>query len=205
MKTYTPLHFNPYLIISISILLLHFSIPQPSASAAASSLSISKTFIKTSCNKATYPKLCYTSLSPYAPIIGTNLKKLTKVAITITLKTAQNTSSSISKILNQKGLNKTELAIVRACVENVKDSVYEVTLSLKAFAKLKWDGKSFDKRSMENIKTWMSAAITDEDTCIDGFEGRSVKTSVKRFIRKCILKLDMVTSNALALIDMVGN
>lgn len=206
MKSYTQFHFKPCLIASLATILLFMSIVQPSALAvpSSSSLAVSKTFIKTSCNKTTYPKVCYNSLSPYAPIVGTSLKKLAKVSLSMTLKTAQNTSSAISKILKQKGLKKTELAIVRDCVENVKDSVYEVTLSLKSFDKLKWDSKSFDKYTMESIKTWMSAAITDEDTCMDGFEGRTVKASVKSSIRKYILKLAMVTSNALAIIDLVA-
>ncbi|CAM8994496.1 unnamed protein product [Rhodiola kirilowii] len=205
MKSHTQFHFESC-FISLAILLLFISLTPPSATAASSSsaLAISKKFIKTSCNKTTYPKVCYTSLSPYAPIVGTNLKKLAKVSLSVTLKTAKNTSSAISKISKQKGLKKMELAIVKDCVDNVKDSIYEVQLSLKSFGNLKWNNKSDDGYTMANIKTWISAAITDEDTCMDGFEGQKVRASVRSSIRKYIVMLAMVTSNALAIIDLVA-
>uniref|UniRef100_A0A7N0UTV7 pectinesterase n=1 Tax=Kalanchoe fedtschenkoi TaxID=63787 RepID=A0A7N0UTV7_KALFE len=184
------------------MLLLFSNNLQPSTAAAASSLiNPSKTFIKTSCKKTSYPNVCYSSLSPYAPIVGTNLRKLVTVSLNVALKTAKNTSSAISKISKQKGLKKVEAAVVRDCVENVKDSIYEMRLCVKGLGN--GSKKRIGKETMESIKTWMSAAITDEETCMDGFQGQKVKASVQSSIRKYMVKLVMVTSNALAIIDLL--
>lgn len=57
---------------------------------------------------------------------------------------------------------------------------------------------------MSNVQTWMSAALTDQETCTDGFEG----------VPDCPLKSDVnekstcvkqVTSNALALVNSFAN
>ncbi|KAJ4829360.1 hypothetical protein Tsubulata_024241 [Turnera subulata] len=53
---------------------------------------------------------------------------------------------------------------------------------------------------MSNVQTWMSAALTDEETCTDGFEDvedGSVKAEVCN--RAAVVK--KFTSNALALVN----
>lgn len=57
---------------------------------------------------------------------------------------------------------------------------------------------------VSNAQTWMSAALTDEFTCEDGFEGvggegegERVKVEVRRGVRR----VERYTSNALALVN----
>lgn len=80
----------------------------------------------------------------------------------------------------------------------MQDSVYELKQSLQAMSKLKGDDKEFQ---MANAKTWVSAAITDEDTCMDGFTGRKVNAAVKYKIKNGILGVMRLSSNALSLIN----
>ncbi|CAF2380530.1 unnamed protein product [Brassica napus] len=35
---------------------------------------------------------------------------------------------------------------------------------------------------MSNVQTWVSAALTDETTCLDGFSGRAMEGKVKKLI-----------------------
>lgn len=55
---------------------------------------------------------------------------------------------------------------------------------------------------MGNVKTWVSAALTDEDTCMDGFEENVGK--MKETIRGYIVNVAELTSNALALISNIS-
>ena len=59
------------------------------------------------------------------------------------------------------------------------------------------------KAQIYDIKTWVSAALTDENTCTDGFDGVSVSKTVKNTIRKSILSVATPTSNALSLISIL--
>lgn len=55
--------------------------------------------------------------------------------------------------------------------------------------------------AMSSIKTWASAAITDESTCTDEFSGGKVSEGVKREVRATILPFVQLTINALCLIN----
>ncbi|KAJ6415344.1 hypothetical protein OIU84_004186 [Salix udensis] len=53
---------------------------------------------------------------------------------------------------------------------------------------------------MSNVQTWVSAALTDESTCLDGFAGHLMDGNVKAAIKRRITNVAQVTSNALALL-----
>lgn len=156
-------------------------------------------YLKTACNSTMYPKLCYKSLSSYTSTIKTNDLKLCVAGLTVSLKSASNTSSFITSLSKQKGLSKTEVAVIKDCLEEIGDSIDELNQSLKALGSLK---RSDDVEfQIANIKTWVSAAITDENTCTDGFDGTKVSAAVKSKIRNSIVNVARLTSNALALIN----
>ncbi|RDX66210.1 hypothetical protein CR513_55044, partial [Mucuna pruriens] len=54
---------------------------------------------------------------------------------------------------------------------------------------------------MSNIQTWISAAITNQGTCLDGLDGPHVDAKLKLAIRPRILDASQVTSNALVFIN----
>ncbi|KAA8533843.1 hypothetical protein F0562_031360 [Nyssa sinensis] len=158
-------------------------------------------FIKTSCNSTTYPSLCYKSLSSYASSVQTDPRNLCDAALTVTIQAARNTTKLVSQISRQKGITKTEAGAIEDCIENIGDSIDELKQSLKAMGNL---GSAGDTEfQMANIKTWVSAAITDENTCTDGFSGRKVSAAVKNNIRDSIVNLAKLTSNALSLINQL--
>ncbi|KHN20399.1 21 kDa protein [Glycine soja] len=55
---------------------------------------------------------------------------------------------------------------------------------------------------MGDLNTWISAALTDEVTCLDGFEG-SKGTNVK-LLQNRVQNASYITSNALALINKLA-
>lgn len=67
-----------------------------------------------------------------------------------------------------------------------------------------WSGAGSVRFQLSNVQTWMSAALTDVETCTDGFEDVDdgpIKTDVVNradFVKK-------VTSIALAMVNYVAN
>lgn len=53
---------------------------------------------------------------------------------------------------------------------------------------------------ISDIETWVSSALTDDETCMDGFSGRTVNV-VKTKVRRHIVRVAHLTSNSLALIN----
>ncbi|XP_049395451.1 21 kDa protein-like [Solanum stenotomum] len=154
-------------------------------------------FIKTSCSTTLYPKLCIETLSPYSNSIQTNPMELANSALTVSLKGAKSTTNKIAKMSKEESLGPAEAHALTDCVENMEDSVDELQKSLLEMKNL--NGPDFEEK-MGNVMTWVSAALTDEDTCMDGFqENSAMNAKVKATIRNYIVNVAQLTSNALAL------
>lgn len=158
-------------------------------------------YIKKACSSTTYPQECYKSLLPYAFKIKANPQKLRKVSLSVTLNAVHNASSMVSKLLKQNGLTHIEAATIKDCIVNIKDSIDELKQSLHEMNLLSGLDKEFH---IANIKTWLSAALTDENTCTDGFEGEVIDKIVKQKITNIVLKIARLTSNSLSLINSLN-
>ncbi|XP_060203422.1 21 kDa protein-like [Lycium barbarum] len=161
----------------------------------------STSFIKTSCKITTFPEVCVSSLSGYAQAIKNSQEQLVKTSLSVSLDRAGSTKGFVTKLLKFKGLKPREYEAIKDCVEETKDSVDQLTRSVKELKNMDSShGKDFQYH-MSNVETWVSAAITDENTCTDGFAGRALNSRIKASIRSRIANLAQVTSNALAFIN----
>ncbi|KAJ6294517.1 hypothetical protein OIU76_022568 [Salix suchowensis] len=142
--------------------------------------------------------ICFESLSSYTSTIKTNGLKLCTKALTVTLKAASNTSRLVRSLSKEGNLSKVEAGIIKDCIDEMGDSIDMLKKSLKALGSINGSEIEFQ---ISNIKTWMSAAMTDETTCTDGIDERKISDEVMRKIRKTIVNISMLTSNALALIN----
>lgn len=85
------------------------------------------------------------------------------------------------------------------CFSVFGDAVEQIRDSLTQMLKLGGSGESL-RFQMSNVQTYMSAALTNEDTCTDGFE--EVKDGpMKKDVCDRTVKVKQVTSNALALVN----
>ncbi|KAI3519551.1 hypothetical protein L1887_08760 [Cichorium endivia] len=183
----------------LMILFLTTLVIAPVSFATVAQQNLYSTFVKTSCSSATYPAVCVKTLLPYASAVKTNPYKLVNVALSTTLKSANATLSTISQLYKNKRITKWEAAVLKDCIGDIKDSMDEIKDSLKEISGLP---KSADKRfAISNAQTWTSAAITDENSCLDGFSDRKISPSIKKKIKNRILSLARVSSNALYLIN----
>lgn len=97
------------------------------------------------------------------------------------------------------GKSKRERAALSDCVDQMAESVDELSETLGELKHLREETFEFQ---MSNAQTWVSAALTDEDTCLDGFEG--VDGRVKSDVKGKITNVAKVTSNALYMINRLG-
>ncbi|KVI04552.1 pectinesterase inhibitor 10-like [Cynara cardunculus var. scolymus] len=151
-------------------------------------------FIKSSCSFTTYPTLCVNSLSTRAGAIQTSPKLLAQTALSVTLDTTRSTSAAIVKLSQIHGMAPLEVAAMKDCIELLGDSVYELEKSLEEMSR---PGSKSSRLVISDLQTWVSAAMTDEDTCIEGFGN----TKMKNVVRGKIVNVAQLTSNALALIN----
>ncbi|CAN0891571.1 21 kDa protein [Linum grandiflorum] len=162
-------------------------------------------FIRTSCTATTYPKLCYASLSIHAAKIQSSAKLLAAAALDVTLTSAKSSSAAMSKLSRAHGLLPRESAAMKDCIEEMHDSVDQLRRSIDEFEST--ETKPADLEMMiSDVQTWVSAALTDEGTCMDGFStaGKSA-AAMKEVVRGKVEKIVHLTSNALALVNSYAN
>lgn len=91
-----------------------------------------------------------------------------------------------------------EVGAIKDCVEELSDSVEELRRSID---EMSHPGSNNFDVVMSDVQTWVSAALTDETTCFDGFDGNMMNGNMKNTVRSHIMNVAHLTSNALALIN----
>ena len=169
--------------------------------AAAVSAAPANQFIKTSCTLTTYPAVCEQSLSAYAKTIQNNPQELASTALQVSLTRTQKAQTFMKRLNKFKGLKARQYAAIHDCLEEVEDSLDRVSRSCDEMKNLSHaKGNDFTFR-MSNVETWVSAALTDETTCMDGFAGKGMDGKIKESVRAQVVAVARVTSNALALVN----
>ncbi|KAF5947610.1 hypothetical protein HYC85_013567 [Camellia sinensis] len=164
----------------------------------------STNFIEVSCKATQYPAVCVQSLSAYASAIQQSPRQLAQTALSLSQARAESMKAFVKKLTKFKGLKAREYAAIKDCLDQIGDSVDRISQSvqeLKAMGKGK--GKDF-LWHMSNVETWVSAALTDENTCLDGFSGRALEGRIKTSVRARVTNVAQVTSNALALVNQLA-
>ncbi|KAF8380467.1 hypothetical protein HHK36_027953 [Tetracentron sinense] len=190
--------FSRHVLIALLILLAFASTMNSCLAARAISCQTSVEFVRNSCNSTTYPQLCYSSLSSYASAIQSSPKLLTQTAISVSLATARSASTTMSELSKSRGMKPREVRAMIDCVEEMSECVEQLKKSVEKMSHV--GGFKFVVQ-MSDIQTWVSAALTDEDTCMEGFTGNAMNGTVKSKVRCQVVNLAHLTSNALSLIN----
>ncbi|KAJ8555647.1 hypothetical protein K7X08_013143 [Anisodus acutangulus] len=159
-------------------------------------------FIKASCKATLYPVLCVQCLSAYANTVKQSEKQLAHAALSVSLSRAKSTTLFVSKLTRVRGLKPREKQAINDCLDNMSDSVDQINKSIPELGHTGQFSAGQDFMwHVSNVQTWVSAALTDENTCLDGFSGPGMNGQVKAALRVRILHLAQVTSNSLALVN----
>ncbi|KAL0400883.1 UNVERIFIED_CONTAM: hypothetical protein Slati_4118200 [Sesamum latifolium] len=169
------------------------------AAVAVATTNPAASFIRTSCRATTYPAVCVQSLSTYATVIQKSPKQLVMTALSVSVDKAQSTKTFVSRLTKFRGLKPREYAAIKDCLEEVSDSVDRLSKSVQELKRLGRAGGPEYIWHLSNLQTWVSAALTDDSTCLDGFSGRALNGRIKTSIRARMNNVAQVTSNALAL------
>ncbi|KAK7308692.1 hypothetical protein VNO77_42315 [Canavalia gladiata] len=192
------------LIFTLLFFASTFSLLTPIATATTAEDSGDTDFIRTSCNTTLYPDLCFSSLSRYACVVQQSSSHLARAAVAVALTKARRAAAHLSREVSTNSAGDDgsgAFSALRDCFENLGDAVNEIRGSLKQMRRL---GPELDSGSvrfgLSNVQTWMSAALTDEETCTEGFEGVAEGT-VKTDVCDRVTVVKKFTSNALALVN----
>lgn len=155
--------------------------------------------VHSSCVHASYPNICLRTLSSYSGPAKTP-QDLAQAAVKVSLSRARRVSTYLNGVFGQGKGSKREQAAMSDCVEQISDSVEELGNTLTELKHLR---SGTFRWQMSNVETWVSAALTNEDTCLDGF--KDVDGKLKADVKRKITNVARVTSNALYLINRLDS
>ncbi|GAA0168153.1 esterase [Lithospermum erythrorhizon] len=167
-------------------------------------LSTAHVILKSSCESTLYPDLCYSALAN-SPIIKkvTSQKDVIEVSLNITIAVVQKNYFVIEKILKKKKLTKREKGALHDCLESIDETLDELH---KAVEDLEfYPNKKTLKQHADDLKTLLSAAMTNPETCIDGFSHDGADNDVRQALLAGQEHIGKMCSNALAMICNMTN
>ncbi|KAJ8767509.1 hypothetical protein K2173_017553 [Erythroxylum novogranatense] len=149
--------------------------------------------VRSSCLHASYPSLCVRTLSSFGGSANSP-RDIAQAAVEVSIAHTQRVSSYLATLSGLR--SKRERAALSDCVQQISDSVDELS---KTLTELKHLREETLRWQMSNTQTWASAALTNDDTCLDGFQ--DVESKVKADVKRKISNVAKVTSNALYMIN----
>lgn len=160
-------------------------------------------YVQDACSVTRYRDLCIHSLASFSNTAKHNPSRWARAGVSVTITEAKRVAQYLEILKNSnkttnvtRGRNK---VVLFDCVECFEDTLDNLHKSLGVLRKL--SVREFSSQ-VEDVTTWVSAALTDEDTCLDGFDeqkGKRVRILINR-----VLNLTYMTSNALALVNKLA-
>jgi len=179
-------------------------------------------FITSWCEGTDYPALCNATLAPYAAEVGASPARLSLAALTVTLDGARKAAAAM-KAMAAAGASRSHHLLVppvaaqaaEDCVGMLEDAVDLLRQSVEAMERLGKEepsgvsgqqGGSGSSRSVRfqvnSVQTWASAALTNDDMCMEGFKGQAAV--VREAVEGNVTGAMHLTANALAIVNAMA-
>lgn len=164
------------LIIGVMLAaLVHESNTEPPESPSLSSSSDSAESVKTVCGVTQYPTSCFNSISSLVTSKKPDPETIFNLSLQVSIKELKNLSSFVTSVNDVNSQ-----AAINDCVNQFDDALSRLNDSLLAM-EVGPGEKALTMEKVNNIQTWISAAMTDQETCLEGLEemGSRVLDEVK--------------------------
>ncbi|KAI7737966.1 hypothetical protein M8C21_004928 [Ambrosia artemisiifolia] len=156
--------------------------------------------IKAVCSQTLYPESCYNSLSDINKSNSTDPEELLKLSLQIVFNALSDVATLPDK-LEAKTTNETVKKALGVCgtvlndaVEYLQDSISEMDV--------KSNEKMLNVKKIEDIKTWLSTAITNQETCIDALE--EMNSTFVEETKSLMKNSTEYASNSLAIVSKIS-
>ncbi|MED6121389.1 hypothetical protein PIB30_029765 [Stylosanthes scabra] len=158
--------------------------------------------VREACKVTRYPNLCFRSLTQFSNTAGRSPSKWARAGVSVTIGEVKHVLVYLARLKKSQGQvrGSRNRAALSDCIETFGDALDELHRSLGVLRKL---SKSTFGTQMDDLNTWISAALTDADTCLDGFQEKSVGKEI-RLLKIKVIRSYYITSNALALVNKLA-
>ncbi|GAB2224994.1 hypothetical protein Drorol1_Dr00005776 [Drosera rotundifolia] len=133
-------------------------------------LSLHHQLIKTACSKSPNPSLCFPDVSALPLPVSAKkrdriLHRVLEAAICHVWELVEDSRDNVTRFFAERELSHHEKNALSDCMDMLDQTVYELEQALEDLNAT----SGMPHRSYGNLKTLLSAAMTNENTCVDGF------------------------------------
>ncbi|KAK6926002.1 Pectinesterase inhibitor domain, partial [Dillenia turbinata] len=150
--------------------------------------------ISRTCGKTLYPSLCINYLLDFPGSLSAGERDLVHISVNMTLQHVGKALYLTSEISNLN-MDARVRSAYEDCMELLEDSVDSLTRSLDSISPSSSNGQQ--RGSTQDVLTWLSASLTNQDTCTDGLG--EVSGTVKNEMLDRLRDLSELVSNCLAI------
>lgn len=184
-------------LISIFIVVIIVLVAPCSHTSAAEN---GQTYVRDACSVTQYTEVCIHSLASFSNTAKQDPRKWARAGVSVTIGEAKRVAAYLAKLKKTGGgggsRGRNRVAVLD-CIDLFQDTLDNLHRSLGVLREL--TGQNFQSQ-LEDVTTWISASLTDEDTCLEGFRSRNQY----KLLKNQVLNTTYVTSNALALVNKLG-
>ncbi|KAL6996185.1 pectinesterase [Sarracenia purpurea var. burkii] len=164
--------------------------------------SASRVIVESSCSTTLYPDLCYSAIASVPGIRNKVLKSQKDVILTsldLTIAVVKRNYLTVERSMKtRKSLTERQKTALHDCLETIDETLDDLRKAeddLNAYAANKSSSQIAD-----HLKTLMSAAMTNQETCLDGFAYVDADRRVRETLLGGQVRGERMCSNALAMI-----
>lgn len=156
--------------------------------------------LKAVCSVTQYPNSCFSSISSLETANTTDPEVLFKLSLHVAInelsKLANNIPSKLTAITNDPKV-KEALTVCQGLFEDAVDRLNDSISSMEVGS----DDKLLSSAKINDIKTWLSTTITDQETCLDSLQ--DLNSTVLDYMKIATKNSTEFTSNSLAIVAKI--
>lgn len=158
--------------------------------------------LKAVCSVTQYPDSCFSSISS---IDASNVTKDPEILFKLSLQVAMNELGKLQNYpskLKQQTKDPQVIEALKVCETLFDDALDHVNESLSSM-KVGSGEKLLSSKKIQDLKTWLSTSITDQDTCLDALQELNAShyenSNILKDIRSAMQNSTEFASNSLAI------
>ncbi|KAJ3676125.1 hypothetical protein LUZ60_003537 [Juncus effusus] len=147
------------------------------------------------CEGTLYPDLCASTLSTIPDLHKKSLPDVICSAINKTVIEVQSSSANCSEYLKYRSLDQRQHLAVTDCLELLDETLDELSNAVSGL-------ESSPNKHVSDVQTVLSAAMTNQYTCLDGFSYIKGK-NIRQYIEGRLNHVSRLVSNCLAMVKKI--
>ncbi|XP_028787754.1 pectinesterase [Neltuma alba] len=162
----------------------------------------SHAIVKSACSSTLYPELCFSAISsePGFTEKVSSQRDVIELSLNITTRAVEHNFFTVEKLIaKRKGsLTGREKTALHDCLETIDETLDELQTASEDLNV--YPNKKTLYQHADDLKTLISAAITNQVTCLDGFSHDGADKKVRKALEAGQVHVEHMCSNALAMI-----